>query len=226
VISALPFIDIHTHHQKHDSEVISIFNVLIGKNESLPIGDNQYFSVGLHPWFIDEKKFKSQLEKVEKLAYNHHCVAIGETGLDRLTKAQMSLQQKVFEHHLIIAQKVSKPVIIHNVKAQNEILEVYKKTKIDIPLIFHGFNNNQHIANLILKRGCYFSFGHAVLKNGSNASRLCQTIPASRFFLETDESETSINTIYEIVANLRNITIEQLKEIIVENFKNIFTSWK
>ena len=206
--------------------MISVYNVLAGKEDFAVPDALQYYSVGLHPWFIDEKMLVHQLEEVGRLVAGEMCVAIGETGLDRLTKPPMTLQQTVFERQLAMAGMVGKPVIVHNVKAHAEIMALYKKAKVLVPLIFHGFNNNRQIAGHLLKEGFYFSFGKALLNPKSNAAQMLPTFPSDRFFLETDDAEIAIEVVYQKAAELCNLGVDELKAIINRNFKNCFGKWE
>lgn len=222
----LPYIDIHTHQPGTTDGVVSIFNIMSGKAVHDHIGNDRYFSIGLHPWEIIESKLGECFGKIESLAKINNCIAIGETGLDRLTEAPFEIQQSVFERHLGIAAKANKPLIIHCVKAHSEVIGLIKKNKIEVPVIFHGFNNNQAIAEQVIKNGFYLSFGKAVLNENSNSARAISNIPDEFLFLETDDSGISIRAIYQKVAELKFITVEHLKTTIIENFKRCFTPWK
>ena len=42
-----------------------------------------------------------------------------------------------------------------------------------------------------------------------------------KMFLETDEADNDIRELYEVLANLRDISVENLKGIISENAKRV-----
>lgn len=225
-MNELTYVDIHTHQPDVKAGVVSIFNLMSGKTAQDPTDNDRYFSIGLHPWHIAESNLEEYFDKIEALAKISNCLAIGETGLDRLAKSPFEIQQSVFERLLSIATKMNKPLIIHCVKAHSEVIGLIKKNKIDVPVIFHGFNNNQAIAEQVIKNGFYLSFGKAVLNENSNSARTISNIPDEFLFLETDDSDISIKTIYQKVAELKFITVDHLKTIIIENFKRCFTTWK
>jgi TatD DNase family protein len=222
----LPYINIHTHQPKTADGVVNIFNLMAGQTPQNFTGNDLYFSIGLHPCHIVESKLEAYFDEIESLAQNKNCLAIGETGLDRQTEAPIEIQQSVFERHLSIAAKMNKPLIIHCVKAHSEIIGLIKRNKIDVPVIFHGYNNNQTIAEQVIKHGFYLSFGKAALNENSNAARAISNIPDEFLFLETDDADVSITALYRKVAELKYITVDHLKEIIFENFKRCFTTWK
>jgi len=218
----LSFINIHTHKIVSQGDETIIENFFPDKESQAGFPGSNFFSIGLHPWYIRPESFLQDIGKVEKLAVMPQCLAIGETGLDRNINISLDLQKEVFRKHLEIAHEVSKPVIIHCVRAFQEVLQVQKPFAGKVKLIFHGFNNNRHIANDLLKKGCFLSFGKALLNPVSNASKLFHEIPNDRFFLETDDSETPISTIYLSASALKCISMDEMKDVVLQNFYNCF----
>lgn len=216
------YVDVHTHKPGNPPGAISIFNFLIGREAAGILPDDWVCSAGVHPWYIDENSVDKHLAEVEELCAADRVIAIGETGLDKLTRAPMDLQKMIFSHHLDIAARSRKPVIVHCVKAHNELRAVYKAQKSDIPLIIHGFNSNITIAEQMLKSGFFLSFGEALFWSNSNASSVITKIPEDRLFLETDDAERSIFDVFRKAAELRQTSIEHLRDVIAQNFKNCF----
>lgn len=206
----MPYIDLHTHAAIPEKDVIAIRNVFPKQAETAGNADHPYFSVGLHPWYINPDIMLAEMDVVKTLATHPFCLAIGECGLDKLTQTPFDLQKEIFAEHLEIACEVSKPLIIHCVKAFQEILQLHKPFAGKVQLIFHGFNNNHQIMKQLLDRGCFLSFGKALLNPGSNASKLFPEIPDDRFFLETDVSDLSIKDVYFRAATLKNVTVESI----------------
>ncbi len=201
--------DIHTHQIKE----FGIKSVILTREE-LP--ENTFCSVGFHPWYLDD--FEDVI--LEKAASFPSVLAIGECGLDANTAHKN--ETAIFERHIHLAEKLQKPLIIHCVKRHNELVTLKKKLKVSIPMIVHGFNNKQTIANSLLENGFYLSFGAALLQEKSNAVAIFSTIPASHIFLETDESPIDIALIYEKAAELRGISIPEMYRLIENNFRAVF----
>lgn len=212
------FIDIHTHNNNSDLSIVNLFLQEI--NSSLP--KEKLISSGIHPWHISEINLQNEIEKLFLLAESGEICAIGEIGLDLLTKSSLPEQKKIFEQQLEIAEKFQLPVIIHCVKAFNEIVSIRKKRSNQTSWIIHGFNNNLQIAKELIKHKCFISFGAALLKNNSNASNIIKEIPLQNVFLETDESENKIEEIYNKAAELLNIEVKELQQKIRENFTRCF----
>lgn len=216
------YVDIHTHKPGNPPGAVCVFNFLIGREAAGILPDDWVCSAGLHPWYIDEKAVEKHLAEVEELSAGDRVIAIGETGLDKLTRASMELQKMIFARHLAIAVRSGKPVIVHCVKAHNELKTAYKIQKADIPLIIHGFNSNITIAEQMLKNGFFLSFGEALFNPNSNASAVITKVPENRLFLETDDSERSIFDVFRKAAELRQTTADHLRDVVAQNFKNCF----
>lgn len=214
----ISYIDIHTHHG-FENDVIYLLNLPVDF-QTIPI--DKFFTIGVHPWFITEKNVKAQLHRISKLISHNNMLAIGECGLDKLIDVSYPSQERIFIEQLKIAEENKKPVIIHCVKAFDEVIKIKKEMKLSVPLIIHGFNNNKQIAQQLLKNGFYLSLGKELLKSNSNASKVISLIPLEKLFLETDDVNISIKTIFAAAASHLQIDIEVLKEQIYINFKKVF----
>lgn len=199
------------HH--HDLQKKGIYNLHF--NEEKVSG---CFSVGLHPMDIDEA-WETNFKTVKEQSQNSNCVAIGECGLDALVKGSLHLQKEVFKNHILWANEIQKPVIIHCVRLFSELLSFSKIAK--TPCIIHGFNKKESVAKTLLEKGFYLSFGKAILHNVS-LQNLLKSIPMNHFFLETDEEDFPIEKIYHQVANIKEMSIQELTEAMEDNRQRLF----
>jgi len=181
---------------------------------------HRWLSVGIHPWYA-HNDWEQQLARMALHIAHKNVIAIGECGLDRLIPMPLSQQLVIFEAQVQLAQAYQKPVIIHCVKAFNELLHWKKQSKVNVPLIIHGFNNHPQIAQQLLEAGFYLSLGTAVLNPRSNAAKVASLIPAQQFFLENDNQDTPVQSVYEAAANLLNLPIDVLENQIWHNFAAI-----
>ena len=150
-------------------------------------------------------------------------LAVGECGLDKLCTTPWEKQVQVFEAQIQLALQHNKPLIIHCVKAFNEVVKILDNNHIayhKIPVIFHGFNKSALLAGTLLDKGYYLSFGAAVLKK--NISSYLSSVPLNRIFLETDDASIPINQIYYAVSSILNITQEQLSLQLQKNCTAVF----
>ena len=211
------FLNAHTHHLSHQSDVLDLYNQFPKALND----DAKLFSVGIHPAYIKTSSIEEELAIIRENLSNKNCLAIGEIGLDKLCETDFELQIDVFERQLQLASEYRFPVIIHSVRAYQEILHIRKKLKLTIPFIFHGFNKNEQILNQIIAQNCYASFGKNLLYN-KNLQIIFAKLSANQFFLENDASEISIKEIYTIAAEIRNSTIEELQLQQAKNWKTVF----
>lgn len=187
--------DFHTHQQKVSN---SLFNVVLNNNETPP--EEGHFCVGLHPWFELNEEYLYQLEKVLE---NPRCLAVGETGLDRVRNENFDEQIVYFKHHIQVAKKFEKPLILHCVKAYQDVLEIVNKTKFNLPLIFHDYNGEQQTTQRLLKEeNVYFCYGDKLFKENSKGHRSLASIPLNRILIETDDSGKSIEEVGQKLSKL------------------------
>ena len=210
------FINTHTHHELRDAE-IEIVNIDPGSPEK-PL----YFSRGIHPWHVNEFTLEEELREVEKSGADKKCLAIGECGLDRLGKAPLELQQKAFMLQVVLANRLNKPIIVHCVKAFNELLNCLNHAGNSMPVIIHGFNNNESTASLLLNEGCYFSFGKALMGYQSPAAKAIRSAGRRRIFLETDDADIPIRGVYNKAAELLGVQPEIVEAQLQNNFEEVF----
>jgi TatD DNase family protein len=137
----------------------------------------------------------------------------------------MELQRSVFMEQAKIAEGLNKPLIIHCVRAWDELLKMHRLIKPSAPWMVHGFRGKKELAAQLLSRGMYISFWFDFIIR-PESSYLVRFIPRERIFLETDGADTDIRDIYSKVANDLGIEISELKNIIIRNFNELFGGQK
>ena len=216
---SIPFIDIHTHHPVYTEGIISIPNLFL-QDIDIQNVPNKYFSAAIHPWHASNFTTLTIRTMLENLIMQPGLIAIGETGLDKVCKADYQQQKLVFELHLEFAKNYHKPLIIHAVKSWNELIEYFKLTK--VPLILHGYSEGIVLTRQLINLGCYFSLGKSVLQITPRFREAIQIIPLDSLFLETDDSPTTIIEIYQEVSAILGLSVEELKNQIYKNFNRLF----
>ena len=199
-----PFIDIHTHHYV--------------------IASGTQWSAAIHPWKVTPS---SNTNLLETLLKDNRIAAIGETGLDRAYKDTYDLQREVFEQHILLSEQYQKPLIIHNVRATADILNLHKKHQPKQAWILHGFNGNPDEIKRLTERGIYLSVGESLFFPHRKITQSIISVPLEYLFLETDTSEKTIQEVYERASALLNLPIDRLKQQIFANFARLnLTPWK
>ncbi len=215
------YIDMHTHGGK-PAEGIFIIESLMAHEDKLPGNDNGIaYTFGIHPWFLNENNYKNLISSVEYSVNHPNVIAIGEAGFDKLRGPSPVLQRNAFEAQVTMAERQNKPVIIHCVRAWDELLAVQKKLKPQTPWMIHGFRGNIELARQLLSKGLYLSFWFDFVIRPESAN-LLRSIPRERFFLETDGADVDIRNIYKKVSADLGINTNELKTIILSNFTNFF----
>lgn len=206
------FFDIHTHTVKVKENVFSVYNV--------SCNDTSYdgvFSVGIHPWNIGEN-WKSDFLYVKEKAQDFRCLAIGECGFDKTIGVSKELQKQVFKRHVCLANELCKPLIVHCVGAFDIIQQFYRD--INQPLIVHDFGRNATLGLQLQQLGIYLSLGKALFR--PHFSLVLQSLNIEYVVLETDDTNYSIEDVYEKASELLSWDISLLKKQMNKNFKNIF----
>lgn len=210
------FIDFHTHSVSPHQEVLSVLNCAPSED----VKALEAFSVGIHPWYISTN-WEEELSLLEEKAQLPNCYAIGECGLDKLTDTSLEIQEAVFRKQIAISEKIEKPVIIHCVKAFQEVYQLKKELQPKQTWVLHGFVKNEQLAQQLLSVGCKLSFGKALLEN-LKLQRMFANLKVTDVVLETDDAEVAIEEMYKQAAELKKQSIESLAQEIWSNCKEVF----
>ena len=103
-------------------------------------------------------------------------------------------------------------------RSYNELIAYRNASSQKIPWIFHWFNAGIEIANELMRRNCFLSFGHMLFKENSKAYRVFTEIPAGSLFLETDDTDYTIQDIFNQAAMLREMPLDSLIQQINHKF--------
>lgn len=189
-------------------------------------------SVGLHPWKVDSGW--AEAIGIMSLESRHKQVwAIGECGLDKAHPENWTQQQEAFRAQINIAESVEKPMVIHCVRAFDELLamrrqlteECRRSGRTPQPWVIHGFRGKPEQARQIMAKGLLLSFGHrynvATLREVFETSVSACTTTHPSFFLETDDLRLSALQIYEQAAHHLGVDVARL-ESLCDPFQTIF----
>lgn len=213
----MPFYNLHTHKFTYDVNTLELVNQYPWEF----VNDFPRYSIGIHPWYIDENRLESDLQIIEEKLQQPECLALGECGLDKRIEIPMALQFKVFEKQIALAEKYQKPLVLHLVAAYQELVEIKNRLNISVPIILHGFSKNEQTAKQMIDNGFYLSFGKYLLRN-PELKQVFLSVPNDRFFLETDTIEESLEDVYNLASQYKDMSIEALQEQVGANWKKVF----
>ncbi|MCV2506208.1 MAG: TatD family hydrolase [Candidatus Lightella neohaematopini] len=211
---------------------LDYFYELVNINKSY---NNILISCGVHPLFINNNY---NYYKLLDLSSNNNIIAVGETGLDFFYEKDLrkrNIQKKVFIDHISIARKLDKPIIVHTRNSFNDVIDILNNYN-KLSGVFHCFNENTKCASLVLDIGFYISFsGILTFKNAQVTRDTLKYIPLNKLLLETDSPYLTpepyrgtynqpayLKNIIEYVSVIKNISLEKLSSILLNNFLELF----
>lgn len=180
-------------------------------------------------------------ERYKELAKSKKVVAIGEIGLDYYYRPKgttklgkfKEIQKKVFIEQLDLAKELDLPVIIHCRMAHNDVLEILKDRK--LKGVIHCFTGNWEEAQKYLDLGFYLGINGIIFK--FDIDEVIKKAPLDKLLIETDcpyltppqagPKETRNEPIFvkyvaERIAELREITFEEVVNQTTKNAKALF----
>ncbi len=215
------YIDIHTHDSIPVPGIFAVENIMAHEDRDPSEISAPVYTAGIHPWHLGENNAEVLLTYIRKLAPEANLIAFGEAGFDKLRGPSYEIQKAVFHEQLKIAGEFNKPLVIHCVRAWNELLEAHRDEKPETPWLVHGFRGKKDLAFQLIRRGMYLSFWFDFVVR-PESSELLKSLPPERMFLETDGAPVDIRDIYTKVAADLGMSVDRLKEQIMNNYMMLF----
>jgi len=199
---------------------------------------NIWCSIGTHPHNADKEKDITK-ENIIKLCLNDKVIGIGETGLDYYYEnSNKENQINSFLKHIEVARITNLPLIIHARDADHDIIQILTEEYNKSPFsgVIHCFTASYELAKAALSIGFYISFsGIITFKKADEIRDSCKKIPIDRILVETDapflapvpfrgnRNEPSyITETIKKVAEIKDLSIEEVINITTHNFFNLF----
>lgn len=199
-----------------------------------------YATVGIHPQDIGN--VDKDLIQIEKLSSHKKVVAIGEIGLDYYyTKDNKEEQKDAFIKQIELANKVNLPIVIHCRDAYMDTINILKNIiSPNKSGVFHCCQLNMELIKEALKLGFNISFaGPVTFKNSKNVKECLDLIPLNRLQIETDapylspepfrgtrNNSINMKLTAQKIADLKEISLEELAKVTYENTLRIFEKVK
>lgn len=208
----MELLDLHTHHEAPQPEGIIAIRF---HGEKPDLWDGQAYSIGVHPWDTHEEITEEEWSLFEDIAGLPQIKAIGECGIDMSGKGGPAFRQlNIFKRQIEIAEKLRKPVVVHDVKAHDMIVGLRRDLKSRMNWAIHGFRGKPQVADMLLRAGCYLSVG---IKFSSEALR---QIPADRLLAETDEAPVDITEVISLISDVRG---SDMRDVVAKNLQTFLT---
>ena len=225
--------------QAEVEHIISICNSL-GDFEyvysNLETASHIYHSIGVSPSEVQNPGIDWEMKIIEGTKLDR-VVAVGEIGLDYYRKfGNRDSQVELFIRQLELADKLDKPVIIHNREAGDDVLSILSEKLPPRGGILHCYSEDWAYAQKALELNLYISFaGNVTYRNARNLHETAKNMPLDRMLIES-ESPFMVPSAYrgkrnkpaylhataEFLADMRGMELEELTEILYENSMRFF----
>lgn len=198
--------------------------------------DFLYATVGLHPYDADQVNEELMARWEAEIGANPRIVAVGETGLDYFkSKVAPEQQKKSFLRHLELAEKVGRPVIVHNREADEDCLECLQKFP-DVKAVFHCYGSDLAFAKRVWAAGYLTSFTGIITFNSAEGLReVVAEAPLDKMMVETDcpylapqahrgerNEPKYVLEVVKKIAELRGMSFEEVAEVTTKNAESFF----
>ena len=193
-------------------------------------------SVGVHPNETDGQE--PTVEQLVELAKEDKVVAIGETGLDYFrSEGDLDWQRDRFRVHIEASKQTKKPLIIHTRDAREDTIKIMQDEHAeDAGGVMHCFAEDWETARRSLDLGFYISFsGIVTFKNAESLRDVAMKVPLDRMLIETDSPYLApvpfrgksnepayVLHVAEKIAELRDLSLEEVASITTENYQRLF----
>jgi TatD DNase family protein len=204
-------------------------------------------SYGLHPWFVDSRTpdWRERLAA----AVGKGGAGVGEIGLDRWIEGfDFEAQTEVFTWQMGLAARHNLPASLHCLKAWGALWDLLRMGAVpECGFLLHSYSGPAEMVEPFIKRGAYFSFsGHFLAARKAAQREVFRGIPIERLLVETDAPDmplpperarfalpdqadgrmlnhpANLLAVYEGLAELRGLTLENLAAQVAENFQRLF----
>lgn len=199
---------------------------------------NIYLAAGLHPHQAKQLN-ENHLQTLKQMAEEKKIIAVGEIGLDfHYNFSPPDKQLNALELQLDLAAELKLPVIIHSRLAGDRIIDLLEPRKSRLRGIFHCFTESYDIARKALDLGFLVSFsGILTYQRADDLREVARKLPPESLLVETDapyltpwpekkvysrNEPALVITTARRLAELKNMTLEDLARKTTENFFNFF----
>jgi TatD DNase family protein len=225
--------------QEGVQHIVSVSNNLLDfaqVYENLKTESHIYHSIGISPSSVAQPGDDWEV-KIEDGTRMERVIAIGEIGLDYYRKfGDRDSQVELFIRQLELAEKVGLPVIIHNRDAGADVLEILRERLPRRGGILHCYSEDSEYARKALELNLFISFaGNVTYRNARNLQETAKKIPLERMLIESEapfmvpaihrgkrNKPSYINETASFIAEMREMPLEQLTDVLYENSLRFF----
>lgn len=226
-------------HENGVTRIINMGDTMASSLKAIEIAkqfEGTYAGAGVHPEEALSIK-PDDYDKLAELMTLPEVKVLGEIGLDYYNAhAPREFQQEIFIRQLDVARQMHMPVSIHDREAHGDMLSILKKEGRGITGSIHCFSGSYEMAKELLKLGWFLGVdGPLTFKNAAKLPEIVAKIPLDRLLVETDcpylapvpkrgkrNEPAFVYYTAEKVAQIRNISLEEVANQTTQNALNLF----
>ncbi|MCB1127791.1 MAG: TatD family hydrolase [Verrucomicrobiae bacterium] len=203
---------------------------------------------GYHPWHVHERS-AGWGEDLRRFLRATPGAGIGEIGLDRWKPGlDFAAQQPVFQAQLALAAEHDVPASIHCLQAWGRLFDLLREGPVPRRgFLLHSYGGPVEMVGPLASLGAWFSFpGYFAHERKRRQRETFLQVPPDRLLIETDAPDqtlpprlvryplpsntpdrplnhpANLGAVYEFVADLRGMPVEDLAVQVEANFLSLF----
>lgn len=192
---------------------------------------------GLQPTEATDEAFK--IFQDYAIAHKEEICAIGEIGLDYYWVKEQKLinkQIEVFKQCIFTANELSKPLVIHSRKAENDCLDLLEKFA-NVPVLMHGMEANENHTKRLKDLDYHITIPTSICIR-KKYKKIASRMPLELILLETDSpfqlpfnppegkkvknSPANITLSAKKLAELRDLSLEEVARVTTATTRSFF----
>jgi TatD DNase family protein len=236
----MKYIDSHCHLYKFNeieikriikNKDITILSVSEDLESSLKnlvlsqLNENVIPAIGIHPWNI-EKINENTFKIIEDIIKDNKIKILGEIGLDKKFKPETFEKQKeIFEKFLNLAKEYDLNLNLHTPNASNDVYDLLIKYDIK-KAYFHWYSGDEKLLEEIIDKGYFIGINVATIVN-EKYKKYIEIANIKNIITESDGPYNykgiilhpdMLKDLYKLISDIRKIDLEELSNIIQNNF--------
>ena len=189
------------------------------------LNENVIPAIGIHPWNI-EKVNENTFKIIEDIIKDNKIKILGEIGLDKKFKPETFEKQKeVFEKFLNLAKEYDLNVNLHTPNASKDAFDLLIKYDIK-KAYFHWYGGDEKLLEEIINKGYFIGINVATIVN-EKYKKYIEIADIKNIITESDGPYNykgiilhpdMLKDLYKLISDIRKIDLEELSNIIQNNF--------